>query len=104
MADLPPHTHAEILRNIRDLQTNVRVLRDSVQKKTGYSGFERTANILAELHAAISKNRDRDQILAWLKRAYGAMAQTSGGDVAPAVELAQASFQAMAEELQKLPP
>lgn len=100
MNDLPPYTHAEILRNIRDLQTNVRVLRDSTHVKNGYMGFELTGSILAELHTAISKNRDRDQIIEWLKRADKAIALTGAGDVAPAVELARASFQAMMEELE----
>lgn len=102
MADVPPHMHAQILRNIRDLQTNVRVLRDSIQVKTGYMGFELAANILAELHAAIAGNRDRNQILAWLKQADDAIALMGGGDVAPAVEVARAAFQAMAEDLERL--
>jgi hypothetical protein len=100
MPDLTFLVHHQILSAVRDVQGKARALRANSQPRTGYIGFDLAESTLAGLHEAITRSRDRDQIVAWLKKAVAHLKLTVDGEVSPAVEQAQQTFKALWERLE----
>jgi len=100
MPEISPQNHAAVLRTVRQLQADLRALRDSTGIEKGYMGFEFTEATLSGLHEAIAGSRDCGQIVSWLKKAEAAVTLTGGGAVAPAVDNIRKELKAMRDTLE----
>jgi hypothetical protein len=104
MPDIPVDTHTLLLAALRVLQSDLRALRESVEIRNAYVGFDIAEGTLRELRAAIADRRDRDQIVTWLKKADGIYELMGGGEVAPIAQNIRGTLRSWWEELEALPP
>jgi hypothetical protein len=100
MAEIAPQVQNRILSAVNDARRRVRELLDSSRPKNGYMGFDLADSVLAELHEAIAKSRNGDQITVWLKKAVAHLKLTGGGEVWPAVEQTEQTFKGLWEQLE----
>ena len=102
MPHISPQTHANILRTVRLLLSDVRELRRVAKSKNGSKWFDITESTLSNLHEAVTIIKDRDRLIILLKNADAVMSVNGGGDVAPLVNQAREAFKASWEALEKL--